>query len=53
MTTDINLRGIGMTSQRTRTRLVERLRAQGIENETLLDVISETPRHLLIDEASH
>ena len=51
MTTDINLRGIGMTSQRTRTRLVERLRAQGIENETLLDVISETPRHLLIDEA--
>jgi len=51
VTTDINLRGIGMTSQRTRTRLVERLRAQGIENETLLDVISETPRHLLIDEA--
>jgi protein-L-isoaspartate(D-aspartate) O-methyltransferase len=51
VTTDINLRGIGMTSQRTRTRLVERLRAQGIENEALLDVISATPRHLLIDEA--
>ena len=27
------------------------MRAEGIENETLLDVISETPRHLLIDEA--
>lgn len=51
MTSDINLRGIGMTSQRTRTRLVERLREQGIENELILDVISATPRHALIDEA--
>ena len=43
--------GIGMTSQRTRTRLVERLRDQGIESEIILKVISETPRHALIDEA--
>lgn len=51
MTTDLNLQGIGMTSQRTRSRLVERLREQGIENELILDVISETPRHAFIDEA--
>ena len=40
-----------MTSQRTRTRLVERLRDQGIENELILEAISKTPRHALIDEA--
>ena len=51
MTTDIDLNGIGMTSQRTRTRLVERLREQGIENELVLDVFNKTPRHALIDEA--
>jgi protein-L-isoaspartate(D-aspartate) O-methyltransferase len=51
VTTDLNLQGIGMTSQRTRSRLVERLREQGIENELILDVISETPRHAFIDEA--
>ena len=53
MTTDMNLniKGIGMTSQRTRTRLVERLREQGIASEKILAVISETPRHAFIDEA--
>ena len=51
MMTDFSIRGIGMTSQRTRTRLVERLRDQGIENEEILDAISKTPRHALIDEA--
>ena len=51
MSTDINLNGIGMTSQRTRSRLVERLREQGIESERVLDIISATPRHALIDEA--
>lgn len=51
MTLDLNIKGIGMTSQRTRTRLVERLREQGIEDERILDVISETPRHAFIDEA--
>lgn len=40
-----------MTSQRTRDRLVERLRAKGIQNERVLQVIRTTPRHLFIDEA--
>src|SRR5690554_136275 len=43
--------GVGMTSQRTRNRLVERLRENGIKNEAVLDVIAQTPRHLFIDEA--
>jgi protein-L-isoaspartate(D-aspartate) O-methyltransferase len=43
--------GIGMTSQRTRLRLVERLRAQGIRDEVVLGVIGQMPRHLFIDEA--
>lgn len=44
-------RGIGMTSQRTRERLVNRLREKGIENEQVLDAIRNTPRHLFVDEA--
>jgi protein-L-isoaspartate(D-aspartate) O-methyltransferase len=40
-----------MTSQRTRNRLVERLREKGIRNEKVLDVIGNTPRHLFVDEA--
>ena len=44
-------RGIGMTSQRTRDRLVARLREEGISNEAVLDVIRNTPRHLFVDEA--
>jgi len=40
-----------MTSQRTRDRLVTRLRAEGIKNEAVLDVIRNTPRHLFVDEA--
>jgi len=51
MTSDLDLKGSGMTSQRTRSRLVERLREQGIQNEHILDVISETPRHAFVDEA--
>ena len=51
MTTDINMSGIGMTSQRTRMRLVDRLREQGVQNELILEIISRTPRHALIDEA--
>ena len=43
--------GIGMTSQRTRNRLVQRLRDNGIENEKVLQVIASTPRHIFIDEA--
>jgi protein-L-isoaspartate(D-aspartate) O-methyltransferase len=44
-------RGIGMTSQRTRDRLVERLREEGIQNNAVLEVIRATPRHLFVDEA--
>lgn len=40
-----------MTSQRTRDRLVERLREKGIKNERVLEVIRTTPRHLFVDEA--
>lgn len=43
--------GIGMTSQRTRNRLVQRLRDSGIKNEAVLNVIAQTPRHLFVDEA--
>jgi protein-L-isoaspartate(D-aspartate) O-methyltransferase len=44
-------RGIGMTSARTRNRLVERLRAGGIRDERVLERILAVPRHLFVDEA--
>ncbi len=40
-----------MTSRRTRDRLVERLRSEGITNEAVLGVIAGTPRHIFLDEA--
>ena len=43
--------GIGMTSQRTRLRMVERLRTQGIDDEVVLSVMGSIPRHLFIEEA--
>jgi len=43
--------GIGMTSKRTRERLVSRLRESGIQNEKVLNVIGNTPRHIFVDEA--
>ena len=43
--------GIGMTSPRTRMRMVERLRAQGIRDEVVLGVIGQVPRHVFVDEA--
>ena len=43
--------GIGMTSQRTRERLVQRLHEEGLTNMQVLEVIRSTPRHLFIDEA--
>ncbi len=46
-----SLRGIGMTSARTRDRLVQRLRDAGIRNETVLERIRSVPRHLFVDEA--
>jgi len=47
----IQQQGIGMTSQRTRDRLIERLRSEGITNDSVLQVMRKTPRHLFIDEA--
>ncbi len=46
-----NIRGIGMTSARTRDRLVERLRRHGIRSAAVLEQIRNVPRHLFVDEA--
>ena len=43
--------GIGMTSPRTRERLIERLRDEGIRDHRVLDRIRNTPRHMFVDEA--
>ncbi len=43
--------GIGMTSQRTRERLIERLYEEGLSNPRVLEVIRRTPRHVFVDEA--
>jgi len=43
--------GIGMTSARTRDRLVQRLVEQGIRSEAVLNQIRNVPRHLFVDEA--
>jgi len=43
--------GIGMTSRRTRERMVTRLKEQGISNSAVLNVMLETPRHLFVEEA--
>lgn len=51
MTKNGNRAGIGMTSARTRERLVQRLRDQGITNPMVLDQIRNVPRHLFVDEA--
>jgi protein-L-isoaspartate(D-aspartate) O-methyltransferase len=49
--TDLRLRGIGMTSARTRDRLVQRLREQGISDLAVLERIRNLPRHIFVDEA--
>ncbi|RKZ37699.1 MAG: protein-L-isoaspartate(D-aspartate) O-methyltransferase [Gammaproteobacteria bacterium] len=46
-----SFRGIGMTSQRTRERLIQRLRSEGIKDERVLDAVREVPRHIFVDEA--
>jgi protein-L-isoaspartate(D-aspartate) O-methyltransferase len=43
--------GIGMTSTRTRNRMVDRLRADGIRDELVLEAMNATPRHIFVDEA--
>ena len=45
------LSGFGMTSQRTRTRRIERLREQGIVDEDVLAAIAAVPRHVFVEEA--
>ncbi|WP_445366964.1 protein-L-isoaspartate(D-aspartate) O-methyltransferase [Methylomonas sp. BW4-1] len=45
------IQGIGMTSRRTRERMISRLREQGIYNSKVLAVMSDTPRHIFVDEA--
>lgn len=46
-----NRDGIGMTSRRTRERMIERLSAQGILNPSVLEAMASVPRHLFVDEA--
>jgi protein-L-isoaspartate(D-aspartate) O-methyltransferase len=50
-TADRSLAGIGMTSQRTRARMVERLREQGIVDVRVLEAMAAVPRHLFVEEA--
>ncbi|MGM0701085.1 MAG: protein-L-isoaspartate(D-aspartate) O-methyltransferase [Pseudomonadota bacterium] len=45
------LRGVGMTSQRTRNRMAERLAKQGIADPRVLETLAREPRHLFLDEA--
>lgn len=45
------LSGIGMTSQRTRARMIERLRAEGIRDERVLAAMAAVPRHIFVEEA--
>ncbi|MFM8342337.1 MAG: protein-L-isoaspartate(D-aspartate) O-methyltransferase [Methylomonas sp.] len=46
-----SIQGIGMTSRRTRDRMIARLRDQGIRNSEVLAVMAEIPRHIFVDEA--
>lgn len=47
----LHFQGVGMTSKRTRDRLVARLQENGVKNQAVLDVLGSTPRHLFVDEA--
>lgn len=46
-----NTAGVGMTSQRTRARMVQRLRDQGIRDERVLSAMAAVPRHLFVEDA--
>jgi protein-L-isoaspartate(D-aspartate) O-methyltransferase len=46
-----SLQGIGMTSLRTRERMIKRLSEQGIHNKKILEIMRDTPRHIFMDEA--
>lgn len=47
----LSINGVGMTSQRTRDRLINTLKQHNINNETVLKVMASIPRHLFVDEA--
>ncbi len=47
----VDLQGIGMTSMRTRKRLIERLKEEGISDSRVLDAMMQVPRHIFVDEA--
>ena len=49
--TRFDLTGIGMTSARSRARLVDKLERKGVANKTVLDAIAAVPRHIFVDEA--
>jgi protein-L-isoaspartate(D-aspartate) O-methyltransferase len=46
-----SLQGIGMTSQRTRARMIDRLREKGIRSEKVLAAMAAVPRHAFVEEA--
>jgi protein-L-isoaspartate(D-aspartate) O-methyltransferase len=48
---DSDITGIGMTSQRARNRLADRLQAKGIDDRRVLQAVRRAPRHLFVDEA--
>lgn len=47
----LDIKGIGMTSQRTRDRLIDKIKQSGVKDENVLRVMSLVPRHLFMDEA--
>jgi protein-L-isoaspartate(D-aspartate) O-methyltransferase len=47
----VEIAGIGMTSQRTRDRMMDRLRERGISDENVISTMGRVPRHLFVDEA--
>lgn len=49
--TSVNKAGIGMTSNRTRDRMLSRLREQGIDDEVVIAAMADIPRHIFVDEA--
>ncbi|MCF6190705.1 MAG: protein-L-isoaspartate(D-aspartate) O-methyltransferase [Cocleimonas sp.] len=48
---ELNIQGVGMTSQRTRDRLIDRLQQKGITHPDVLRIMRLVPRHLFVDEA--
>ena len=49
--TEFDLLGIGMTSRRTRLRLIEQLQSQGINEPVVIEALKNIPRHIFVDEA--